>query len=113
MQPLENPEELVGILHVEPSAVIANEDDGFPGITAVASDFNAGLLAVASVLDSVVDQIGQHLAQHRRIAAHLGQWPDVPRDLSSLSIRQQITLHVLHQLLQIDHRLMQFHTADS
>src|SRR5436853_416569 len=50
VEPLKHSEELVGILHVEAGAVIANKDHDLILHGPVASDFNGGALAGAGVL---------------------------------------------------------------
>src|SRR5262249_44445741 len=67
VQPLEYPEQLLRVFHIEADAVIAH---GVAALVAdaLAADPDAGLVRLARVLDRVGDEIRPHLAQQAAVA---------------------------------------------
>src|SRR6185295_5900619 len=65
MQPLEDAEKFVGVLHVEAGSVVPDKEDPVlvGGLLGRASDLDAGLFPLAGVFDGVADEIGEDLAQ--------------------------------------------------
>ena len=62
MQPLEDPEELVRVLHIEAGAVVANEEHGaFGGFTG--TDLDARGRLVLRILERVAQQVDEDLLQ--------------------------------------------------
>ena len=78
VEPLKHAEQFVRVLHVEPDAIVPHEENHAPAFCAGGADVNPGGLAHPRVLDGVVDEVGQHLLDHRRVPDHAGQGADLP-----------------------------------
>ena len=62
MQPLENAEQLADVPHVEAGAVVTHEEHGF-AVHFVATHFDDRRIALPRELESVGEQVRQHLPQ--------------------------------------------------
>src|SRR5437588_12673857 len=75
VQPLEDAEELVRVPHVEPGAVVSDEENGslggFPS-----SDLDSPGRLVLRVLERVAEQVDEHLLQQVRIGIAIRELAD-------------------------------------
>src|SRR5689334_5309570 len=83
MKPLEDSEQLVGVLHVEAHAVVPDVDDVLGARNVDRADLDARPLPRARVLQRVPQEVPEHEEQERRIAANGGQTVEDPLDLAA------------------------------
>ena len=111
VQPLEDAEELAGVLHFEAHAVVAYEDDGLGLVARRAADLDGGLRPRAGELQGVRDQVAQGDAEHRAIASDRGELAEVPVNVPA----PPFVFEFLHQLgdqgVEIDLALGHFLSA--
>ena len=88
MQALEDAKQLVGVLHVEADAVIADEIDGF-AVLPLAADFDAGRIALAGVLQRIAEQVEPGLFEQVAVCQARGQFADVHFDPAAFTLRLQ------------------------
>src|SRR6266496_2617352 len=94
MESLKHAKELVGITHIEPDPIIANEKNVF-GAGLDAADFNTRLLAGSGVFESIADQVNQHLSKQGRVGANFRQFTNGPFHLAIIGLVTQIPDHRL------------------
>src|ERR1700730_17420380 len=85
MQSLEYAEQLVGILHVEASAIVADKEDLFVGDFA-RTDLYDGVGAHACIFESIVDEVHEYLLEQCRITPDLRQVTDAYIDATGLRL---------------------------
>ena len=66
MQAGKNAEQLAGVIHVKPDAVVAHIPNAWV-LIGLAADFDDGLRALAGEFDRVVEQVKKHFAQSNGI----------------------------------------------
>src|SRR5581483_8570192 len=95
MQPLEHPEQLVDVLHVEADAVVADEED-LLAAAVLRADLHRGFAARPRVFEGVVDQVHKHLLEQRGVAPNRRQVAD--RDLyrAPFGLPVQLRQHLFH-----------------
>ena len=103
MQPLEHPEQLVGVGHVEAGAVVLDAVDRFAPYR-LPRHRDVGYGAIARELDRIADQVDPHLPQHGGIAFGLRQLAAAEFDLALRLGGQQVRGHPPGQGLHV-HRL--------
>jgi len=73
VEALKHTKQFVHVLHIEPRAIVPDEDLGFTRGRLGGADLNLCSGAMSSKLQGVREQVREHLTQHRRIAVDLGQ----------------------------------------
>src|SRR6266581_2626561 len=79
VQPLEHPEELAGVFHVEPRSVVLDVELQ-PAVLPAAPDPDLRHIAGPGIFDRVRQQVGPDLFQHRPVSPHAGQGFNLPLD---------------------------------
>src|SRR5207302_4166903 len=82
MQALKYAEQFVGIFHVEPDTIVANED-GRIAIVLNAADLDKGDRAWTSIFDGVGEQVGENDFHEAGITGKSWQRQDAPIDLAA------------------------------
>ena len=93
MQALENPKELVGVLLVETSAVVANEIRGYAAAFALAH-FDHGVLAAAREFDGVREEIREDDFDQAGVAVRVYERLDQPFDLALVRFGMEFGDHL-------------------
>ena len=101
VQPLEDSEQLVGILHVKPHSVVTHENDEFVRVSVLATDFDLSRVSRASVLDGICQQVDKNLTEHGYVPSCPWQAAAFPDDVTSLGVSLQGLECLLHQGFQI------------
>src|SRR5262249_15488529 len=86
VEPLEDAEELAGVLPVEAHAVVPHDADDLVRRGACRCDLDLRDSAPARVLDGVGKKVDEHLAQERGVAADRRQLAHGPADLPALPV---------------------------
>src|SRR5437899_1142691 len=77
VEPLENAEELVGVLHLEACSIVADEEDGFVGRRVQSTaDLDLRGVTPSGVLDGVPDQVREDLFEQNGFAVTNRERPD-------------------------------------
>jgi hypothetical protein len=96
VEPLKDPEQLVGILHVEPHPVVADEDR-VPAVARSTPDLDGRHLARAGVLDGIREQVGEYDLHEAGVALHRGELADQPPDQSVPHINTEFLESIVYQ----------------
>ncbi|MNO24586.1 hypothetical protein D3C76_144110 [compost metagenome] len=110
VQALEYAEQLVGVGHVEPHAVVADAHLDF-ALMHLGADFDTRRVTPAGVLDGVADEVLQRQVDERRVGNHLRQRGDIPDDFAALVVRGQLGANGVDQGIEVDIRQAQGRTA--
>ncbi len=91
MQTLKDPEELVGVAHVETDPVVFDEIDLFGRPLAdPAADLDHGRLAFRAIFERIGDQVRPYLFEQRRIGVTCGQVAHSDFDPASVLLQFQL-----------------------
>src|SRR6266404_678520 len=99
VQALKNTEELAGILHFEPDAVVPNEVNKFLVERRHSGVYHCAI-ARTRVFDRVRKEVHEHLTHQVRIAIEASQIIDPPFDIATLRFRPEVLAHHTDQIIQ-------------
>src|SRR5882724_6472703 len=101
MQPLEDPKQLAGVLHVEPGAVVAHEHDQLACLFD-AAHFDRGRSATACEFERIGEQVHEHLPEQQWIALTLRELVDSELERALAFSRSQVGDNALNDLVKRD-----------
>jgi len=112
VQALEHAEQPIDVRHVEADAVVAHVVHDLAGAL-LAADVEHHALAVARVLERVVDQVGPHRPQERRLGPAAAQRLQVELEaIGEPATDQQLVEHRADQRIELDAALARLAPAD-
>jgi hypothetical protein len=86
VEALKDPEELVGISHVESDAVVANKEYGLVGMANARSNFDFRLKARPRIFQGIRQKIDQYQAKHSSVTLHKSHGLNIASNISSFIV---------------------------
>src|SRR5947208_15766960 len=91
VHPLKHPEELAGVLQVEPGPIVPNKVGwALGGIALEDANFDPGMFALARVLDGVTQEVDEDLFQQSGVAFGIWQLANLHLDLPPFECRSKL-----------------------